>query len=91
MTHYQSFLPFQLRLVALNEPMAGDLGGVAGADYQCYEQSFKARGRGVYRAFLSDKMQSVKHLVAKKFANLPVVNSKVCELHFILPEIIFKI
>lgn len=63
--------------MALNEPKNGDLGGISGADYQCYEQSFKSGAIGVYRAFLSDKMQNVKNLIAEKYFNLPVVNLKV--------------
>ena len=73
---YRTSLP-QLRLVALNQPLSGDLGGVAGADYQCYQQSFKSGATGIYRAFLSDKMQNVKNIIADKYFNLPVVNLKV--------------
>ena len=72
-----SFLILQLRLVALNQPVNGDIGGVSGGDYRCYEQSFKSGAKGVYRAFLSDKMQNVKNLIPKKYFHLPVVNLKV--------------
>ena len=71
------FFGLQLRLVALNQPMSGDLGGISGADYQCYQQAYRARQPGVYRAFLSDKMQSIKSLVQSKYQALPVVNLKV--------------
>ena len=57
--------------------MSGDLGGVPGADYQCYQQSFSSGALGTYRAFLSDKMQSIRNVIAEKYFHLPVVNLKV--------------
>ena len=63
--------------MALNQPRNGDIGGISGADYQCYHQSFKAGIKGIFRAFLSDKMQNVKNLLPKKFHHLPVVNREV--------------
>jgi len=65
-----------LRLVALNQPMSGDLGGVPGADYHCFQQSYSSGALGTYRAFLSDKMQSIKNIIAEKYFHLPVVNLK---------------
>ena len=56
--------------------MNGDLGGISGADYQCYEQSYKSGAKGIYRAFLSDKMQNAKNVVSDKHFHLPVVNLK---------------
>lgn len=70
----------QLHLVALNAPFSGDMHGIRGADYQCYQQ---ARARGLtstYRAFLSSHLQDLSTIVKKgdRF-NLPVVNLRVCK------------
>uniref|UniRef100_A0A672SUR2 Collagen alpha-1(XVIII) chain-like n=1 Tax=Sinocyclocheilus grahami TaxID=75366 RepID=A0A672SUR2_SINGR len=66
-----------LHLVALNAPFTGDMHGIRGADYQCYQQ---ARARGLtstYRAFLSSHLQDLSSIVKKgdRFG-LPVVNLK---------------
>ncbi|KAK7162994.1 hypothetical protein R3I93_007133 [Phoxinus phoxinus] len=66
-----------LHLVALNAPFSGDMHGIRGADYQCYQQ---ARARGLtstYRAFLSSHLQDLSTIVKKgDRVNLPVVNLK---------------
>uniref|UniRef100_A0A673MTH0 Collagen, type XV, alpha 1b n=1 Tax=Sinocyclocheilus rhinocerous TaxID=307959 RepID=A0A673MTH0_9TELE len=66
-----------LHLVALNAPFTGNMHGIRGADYQCYQQ---ARARGLtstYRAFLSSHLQDLSSIVKKgdRFG-LPVVNLK---------------
>ncbi|KAL2097602.1 hypothetical protein ACEWY4_006809 [Coilia grayii] len=67
----------QLHLVALNAPATGDMRGIRGADFQCYQQ---ARARGLtstYRAFLSSHLQDLATIVRKADrANMPVVNLK---------------
>uniref|UniRef100_A0A673MGH1 Collagen, type XV, alpha 1b n=1 Tax=Sinocyclocheilus rhinocerous TaxID=307959 RepID=A0A673MGH1_9TELE len=67
----------RLHLVALNAPFTGNMHGIRGADYQCYQQ---ARARGLtstYRAFLSSHLQDLSSIVKKgdRFG-LPVVNLK---------------
>uniref|UniRef100_A0A8C1RX49 Collagen, type XV, alpha 1b n=1 Tax=Cyprinus carpio TaxID=7962 RepID=A0A8C1RX49_CYPCA len=66
-----------LHLVALNAPFSGDMHGIRGADYQCYQQ---ARARGLtstYRAFLSSHLQDLSSIVKKgDHFSLPVVNLK---------------
>jgi hypothetical protein len=36
------FLAVQLRLVALNEPLSGDMGGIQRVDYACFRQARQA-------------------------------------------------
>lgn len=66
-----------LHLVALNAPLSGDMRGIRGADFQCYQQ---ARAQGLtatYRAFLSSHLQDLATIVKKADrVNLPVVNLK---------------
>lgn len=66
-----------LHLVALNAPASGDMRGIRGADFQCYQQ---ARSRGLtstYRAFLSSHLQDLATIVRKADrSNMPVVNLK---------------
>ena len=64
--------------------MSGHMGGIAGADYACYEQAYEAGLKGTYRAFISDKMQNIKSVVQRKYQHLPVVNSKVNANSFVL-------
>lgn len=68
----------QLHLVALNKPLKGDMRGIRGADFQCYQQ---ARSRGLtstYRAFLSSHLQDLATIVRKADrADMPVVNLRV--------------
>lgn len=65
-------------MVALNTPLKGDMRGIRGADFQCYQQ---ARAMGLtttYRAFLSSHLQDLATIVRKSDrAELPVVNLKV--------------
>ncbi|XP_072033579.1 uncharacterized protein [Amphiura filiformis] len=71
-----------LYLYALNEPLAGtqsgpqSLGGIRGADYQCYKQATQHGLRGTYRAFLSSRLQDVKEIVNRNDRDLPIANSR---------------
>lgn len=69
-------MPPQLRLAALNVPLAGDMSGIRGADLQCYRQSQEARLYGTFRAFLSAPTQDLVSIVKRTDRTLPVVNLK---------------
>ncbi|KPP60485.1 hypothetical protein Z043_121511, partial [Scleropages formosus] len=66
-----------LHLVALNAPFTGDMRGIRGSDFQCYQQ---ARAMGLvatYRAFLSSHLQDLFTIVRKADRyNMPIVNLK---------------
>lgn len=66
----------QLRLVALNVPLSGDMSGIRGADLQCYRQSQEAGLFGTFRAFLSAPTQDLASIVKRTDRALPVVNLK---------------
>lgn len=70
---YTVFL-FQLHLVALNTPVAGDIR----ADFQCFQQARAAGLLSTFRAFLSSHLQDLSTVVrkAERFS-LPIVNLKV--------------
>lgn len=67
----------QLRLFALNEPMNGNLGGIAGADGHCYRQAIRSGVDGEFRALLTSRLQDIESIVFSKYRDLPVTNSKV--------------
>ncbi|OXB63680.1 hypothetical protein ASZ78_008995 [Callipepla squamata] len=67
---------YQLRLVALNVPLSGDMSGIRGADLQCYRQSQEARLYGTFRAFLSAPSQDLASIVKRTDRTLPIVNLK---------------
>lgn len=64
----------QLRLVALNTPVAGDIR----VDFQCFQQARAAGLLSTFRAFLSSHLQDLSTVVrkAERFS-LPIVNLKV--------------
>jgi hypothetical protein len=72
-----TYMTFQLRMAALNEPCTGDMTGVRGADYSCYRESRRAGLRGTFRAFLSSRVQNLDSIVRFSDRDLPVVNTKV--------------
>ena len=47
----------QLHLVAANEPYAGNMNGIRGADFTCYRQAREAGLLGTYRSVLVQKGQ----------------------------------
>ncbi|MEQ2258479.1 hypothetical protein XENORESO_020340 [Xenotaenia resolanae] len=64
-----------LHLVALNAPLKGDMRGIRGADFQCYQQARSMGLTSTYRAFLSSHLQDLVTIVRKADRhNLPVVN-----------------
>uniref|UniRef100_A0A7M4E475 Collagenase NC10/endostatin domain-containing protein n=1 Tax=Crocodylus porosus TaxID=8502 RepID=A0A7M4E475_CROPO len=66
----------QLRMIALNFPLSGDMNGIRGADLQCYRQSQEAQLYGTFRAFLAVPTQDLTSLVKRTDRTLPVVNLK---------------
>uniref|UniRef100_A0A3Q0QQW3 Collagen, type XV, alpha 1b n=1 Tax=Amphilophus citrinellus TaxID=61819 RepID=A0A3Q0QQW3_AMPCI len=64
-----------LHLVALNAPLRGDMRGIRGADFQCYQQARSVGLTSTYRAFLSSHLQDLATVVRKSDRNdMPVVN-----------------
>uniref|UniRef100_A0A3Q4G6P0 Collagen, type XV, alpha 1b n=1 Tax=Neolamprologus brichardi TaxID=32507 RepID=A0A3Q4G6P0_NEOBR len=64
-----------LHLVALNAPLRGDMRGIRGADFQCYQQARAVGLTSTYRAFLSSHLQDLATIVRKADRNdMPVVN-----------------
>lgn len=69
---------FQLHLVALNNPLKGDMRGIRGADFQCYQQARSMGLTSTYRAFLSSHLQDLATIVRKADrTDMPVVNLRV--------------
>lgn len=69
---------FQLHLVALNNPLKGDMRGIRGADFQCYQQARSMGLTSTYRAFLSSHLQDLATIVRKvDRTDMPVVNLRV--------------
>lgn len=50
-----NFISEQIKMIALNEPMNGNMHGIRGADYACYRQAARAGLPGVYKAFLNSR------------------------------------
>uniref|UniRef100_A0A3P8X6A9 Collagen, type XV, alpha 1b n=1 Tax=Cynoglossus semilaevis TaxID=244447 RepID=A0A3P8X6A9_CYNSE len=64
-----------LHLVALNTPVKGDIRGIRGADFQCYQQARSTGLSATYRAFLSSHLQDLATIVKKADrTEMPVVN-----------------
>lgn len=64
-----------LHLVALNAPLKGDMRGIRGADFQCYQQARSMGLTTTYRAFLSSHLQDLATIVRKADrTDMPVVN-----------------
>uniref|UniRef100_A0A8C3AUN7 Collagenase NC10/endostatin domain-containing protein n=1 Tax=Cyclopterus lumpus TaxID=8103 RepID=A0A8C3AUN7_CYCLU len=67
--------PLSLHLVALNAPLRGDMRGIRGADFQCYQQARSMGLTSTYRAFLSSHLQDLATIVRKADrSDMPVVN-----------------
>eukprot|EP00058_Branchiostoma_floridae_P019981 XP_002605471.1 hypothetical protein BRAFLDRAFT_74285 [Branchiostoma floridae] len=75
---FHSFvLSVQLHLIALNEPMTGNMYGIRGADFKCFQQARQAGLRGTFRAFLSSKVQDLSSVVSRGDRDgIPIVNLK---------------
>ncbi|KAL7072432.1 hypothetical protein ACQ4LE_008761 [Meloidogyne hapla] len=52
-----------IHLIALNEPLNGNFGGVRGADLECYRQARQSGFSTTFRAFLSSRVQDLNKLV----------------------------
>ncbi|XP_046637403.1 collagen alpha-1(XV) chain-like isoform X3 [Daphnia pulicaria] len=63
-----------LRLVALNEPLTGNMGGIQRVDYACYRQARQAGLRGTFRAFLASRVQKIDKIVRPPYRGYPVIN-----------------
>ncbi|MCA9665714.1 MAG: DUF1554 domain-containing protein [Myxococcales bacterium] len=63
-------------LVALDNAITGNLGGVAGADALCAQAASNAGSAGTYRAFLSSSTQDARDLVAPAKRALPVLDTR---------------
>lgn len=69
----------QLHLIALNSPQVGNMRGIRGADFLCFQQARAVGMKGTFRAFLSSKLQDLYSIVRKSDREtLPIVNIKVC-------------
>uniref|UniRef100_A0A667YLV4 Collagenase NC10/endostatin domain-containing protein n=1 Tax=Myripristis murdjan TaxID=586833 RepID=A0A667YLV4_9TELE len=67
----------QLHLIALNAPQTGNMRGIRGADFLCFQQARAVGLKGTFRAFLSSKLQDLYSIVRKSDRdNLPIVNLK---------------
>lgn len=68
----------QLRLVALNTPLTGDLGSIHSVNKQCKLQAQAMGIRDEYRAFLSHHLQDLIDIVQPPYrTSLPIVNLRV--------------
>jgi hypothetical protein len=65
-----------LHLIALNEPMNGNMKGVRGADFECYKQARHAGFTTTFRAFLSSQVQDLNKIVHYSDHQTPVVNAR---------------
>ncbi|KAL3114568.1 hypothetical protein niasHT_014375 [Heterodera trifolii] len=66
---------YLIHLIALNEPLLGNFGGVRGADLECYRQSRQAGFGTTFRAFVSSRVQDLNKIVyAEDRQHTPVVN-----------------
>uniref|UniRef100_A0A667Z6W2 Collagenase NC10/endostatin domain-containing protein n=1 Tax=Myripristis murdjan TaxID=586833 RepID=A0A667Z6W2_9TELE len=66
-----------LHLIALNAPQTGNMRGIRGADFLCFQQARAVGLKGTFRAFLSSKLQDLYSIVRKSDRdNLPIVNLK---------------
>lgn len=74
----------QLHLIALNAPQSGNMRGIRGADYLCFQQARAIGLKGTFRAFLSSKLQDLHTIVRRADRdNIPIVNLKVRPLRLL--------
>uniref|UniRef100_A0A8C5AJP8 Thrombospondin-like N-terminal domain-containing protein n=1 Tax=Gadus morhua TaxID=8049 RepID=A0A8C5AJP8_GADMO len=70
-----------LHLIALNSPQTGNMRGIRGSDFLCFQQARAVGLKGTFRAFLSSKLQDLYSIVRKSDRDsLPIVNLKDQEL-----------
>lgn len=66
-----------LHIIALNAPQTGNMRGIRGADYLCFQQARAVGLKGTFRAFLSSKVQNLYTIVRRVDRdNFPIVNLK---------------
>uniref|UniRef100_A0A8C8EI14 Collagenase NC10/endostatin domain-containing protein n=1 Tax=Oncorhynchus tshawytscha TaxID=74940 RepID=A0A8C8EI14_ONCTS len=66
-----------IHLVALNAPQGGNMRGIRGADFLCFNQARAIGLKGTFRAFLSSKLQDLYSIVRKSDRDrMPIVNLK---------------
>uniref|UniRef100_A0A3Q3S5F1 Collagenase NC10/endostatin domain-containing protein n=1 Tax=Mastacembelus armatus TaxID=205130 RepID=A0A3Q3S5F1_9TELE len=66
-----------LHLIALNSPQTGNMRGIRGADFLCFQQARAVGLKGTFRAFLSSKLQDLYTIVRRSDRDsLPIVNLK---------------
>uniref|UniRef100_A0A3Q2XJD4 Collagenase NC10/endostatin domain-containing protein n=1 Tax=Hippocampus comes TaxID=109280 RepID=A0A3Q2XJD4_HIPCM len=66
-----------LHLIALNAPQSGNMRGIRGADFLCFQQARSVGLKGTFRAFLSSKLQDLYTIVRRSDRDtLPIVNLK---------------
>lgn len=71
-------LPHQLHIIALNAPQTGNMRGIRGADFLCFQQARAVGLKGTFRAFLSSKLQDLYTIVRRSDRDsTPIVNLKV--------------
>uniref|UniRef100_A0A3B4G788 Collagenase NC10/endostatin domain-containing protein n=1 Tax=Pundamilia nyererei TaxID=303518 RepID=A0A3B4G788_9CICH len=67
----------QLHLIALNSPHTGNMRGIRGADFLCFQQARAIGLKGTFRAFLSSKLQDLYTIVRRSDRDsVPIVNLK---------------
>lgn len=75
-----SLFSVQLHLIALNMPQVGNMRGIRGSDFLCFQQARAVGLKGTFRAFLSSKLQDLYSIVRKSDRDsLPILNLKVCK------------
>ncbi|XP_061579888.1 collagen type XVIII alpha 1 chain a isoform X2 [Cololabis saira] len=66
-----------LHLIALNSPQTGNMRGIRGADFLCFQQARAVGLKGTFRAFLSSKLQDLQTIVRRSDRErTPIVNLK---------------
>ncbi|CAB1426641.1 unnamed protein product [Pleuronectes platessa] len=66
-----------LHIISLNAPYTGNMRGIRGADFLCFQQARAVGLKGTYRAFLSSKLQDLHTIVRRSDReSLPILNLK---------------
>lgn len=66
-----------LHLIALNAPQSGNMRGIRGADFLCFQQARAIGLKGTFRAFLSSKLQDLYTIVRRSDRDsIPILNLK---------------
>uniref|UniRef100_A0A3Q3VYJ3 Collagenase NC10/endostatin domain-containing protein n=1 Tax=Mola mola TaxID=94237 RepID=A0A3Q3VYJ3_MOLML len=73
----RAMLSGALHLIALNAPQTGNMRGIRGADFLCFQQARAVGLKGTFRAFLSSKLQDLYTIVHRSDRDSsPIVNLK---------------